>query len=594
MIKIILGLILLLMPFLLIYKFKDKRIGFFYILSFLIGFHLLIAVLTQLFHIFNYASVVGIVLITDLIILSKINFKEFLGSLKKIKIDWILVFVIIILFIQLFSIHYNYTGNVTTVFESSKEVKNMKYVYPYFSDEWSAVALIKYSIVSGQLPLKNPLWGNADFPNLELPFHSFISEIILLLGLDPLTQYSFLTIFSGILICVLIYFILRFNNLGKLASSIISLSIPYFINGANLPGIWVLIPLIMGIIFMLLSFLFMSIRDNKMVLFTGFLTLIFYPPLFVLSGISLMFYFIFLNSNKEKIRLMLLFLGLCALAVLILSIFVFLSKFSFTEFLSHIFSKIFYETFTKNAIPDFSIWKIIPIPILLFSGFGVFKLIIQKRRLWLVAPVVVGLVYWWIYSFSLWRFIIEYERVVVATSILITLLAGFGLYYLIRYLRKFDFVKKYKLLQIAQILVLVLFFSFSFSYTNRDNWQELKLYSINSEVIFNPAAPANNYLHQDDLELFSDIKQKTFLSIPWKGKVIGVATDNYPLETKSATITNSAGSFSEFMRADCSGKIEIAKQREVKIDYIYSQEFNCSGFELKDVSSEGLRLYKVV
>ena len=590
MIKTILGLILLLIPFLLIYKFKDKKIGFAYILSFLIASHLLLAVVLQAFGIFNYLIVFGINLLLDMIIIVKTDFKNLFVNFKKIKankIDWILIFVVIVLFIQLFSVHYNYTGKATSIFESYKEVKNMKYPYPYFSDEWAAVSFIKYSINSGKLPLVNPLWHNEPFPNLELPFHSFVSEIILLLNLNPLTQYTLLTIFSGLLICLLVYFILRVNKIDSLVSAIAALSIPYITNGANLPGLWTLVPLILGIISMLLGFIFMSTKKNKMVLFLGLLTLIFYPPLFVLYGTSLIVYFIFSNINKEKkIKYLGVFFWVCVFVVFILSLFAYFVWGSFKEFFSYILSKIFYETFTKGMIPDFLIFKIIPLPILFLSIFGILK--ITRKKLWLIAPIFVGLIYWILYSFVLWRFIIEYERVIVSTSILIVILSGLGLSYLIKDLQEFRFIRKYKILLIAQILILILFFVFCFFYTERDNWQTLKLHS--TYLDYSPAAPASIYLHEDDLRLFKGIQQKRFLSLPWKGTVIGVATNNYPLYTKPATLTNQIVSFSDFMDADCEEKSKIAKEYE--INYVYSKKFNCSGFREIGDSSEGLYLYE--
>lgn len=591
MIKTIIGLILLLIPFLLISRFKNKKLGFFYILSFVIGFHLVVAILTQLFHIFSYGIILGINLLVCFIILIRLNFKELIKELKEIKIDWMLIFIMIILFIQLFSVHYNYTGKITTVVKPYSDVKHMKYVYPYFSDEWYAVSFVKYSIESKSLPLANPLGYNSPFPNLELPFHSFISEIILLLDLNPITQYTILTIFSGLLICLLVYFILRFNKIDKFSSAIACLSVPYIINGANLPGIWTLIPLVMGIISMLLSFLFMSVNERKMIFFTAFLTLIFYPPLFVFYTISLVLYFIFLDiSKKEKIKLILLYSVLCVFIAVTVFIFVFLVVPSLSSAFDYVQIQLFYETFTKDAIPNFSIFKVIPIPLLALSAFGVFKAF--RKRIWLVVPIFIGLIYWILYSFVLWRFIIEYERVVFSTSILTVILSGFGLHYSINYLARINSVRKYKALEICGFLLLILFLVSSFFYTQRDNWQELKLYPLNRNEVINPASPANNYLQPDDLNLFRDIKKKSFLSIPWKGTVIGVATDNYPLVTKPGTISNYAVSFNDFVNANCEEKYKIAKDK--KIDYIYSQKFDCEGFELIGKSSEGLHLYKVL
>ena len=45
------------------------------------------------------------------------------------------------------------------------------------------------------------------------------------------------------------------------------------------------------------------------------------------------------------------------------------------------------------------------------------------------------------------------------------------------------------------------------------------------------------------------------------------------------------------MNADCKEKIKIAEEYE--IDYIYSKEFDCKGFEEVGVSEEGLHLYKI-
>ena len=105
-----------------------------------------------------------------------------------------------------------------------------------------------------------------------------------------------------------------------------------------------------------------------------------------------------------------------------------------------------------------------------------------------------------------------------------------------------------------------------------------------------PAAPANNYLHPDDLYLFKDIKQKRFIAPPWKGLVIGVATNNYPLETKSSTLTISILKFSEFFSADCKNKTKLADK--YKISYVYSGKFDCPDFKLIGNSREGLYLYR--
>ncbi len=585
MILTLLGIIILLVPFLLIYRFKDKKEGFVTILIFFLIFHLVISVLTQALGFFNYLTIIFISLVVDVFILYKINFTEFKKHFKSVKFDFVLLAVIVLAIITLYSVHNNYTGIVTSVFTPFSEVENMKYSYPYFSDEWSAVSLIQYSIYSGKLPIVNPLWHNSPFNNLELPFHSFVSEIILMLNLDPLTQYSVLHILTGLIMCVLVYFVLRANELSKLASSLSSLSLLYIVNGANLPGLWTLIPIILGTITMLSSLFFMTTKNKKMIFVSSFLTLIFYPPLFVLSFIAVLTYFITQEKGDKRKKSLLIYLGICVVSAVLLFL-ISLTVFSFPESLSYIKTKIFYPTFTRNAIPDFSIWKVIPIAVLILSILG---LLHKKKKHFILAPIFLGLVYWVIYSQVLWRLIIENERIVFATSVLVVLFSGFGVQYILDYLENNHDTKKYPIFPTLQALVLILFLILSFSYTQRDNWQELKLHPLGGGSV-SPASPANNYLIEDDLEIFEGIKEKRFLTVPWKGTVIGVSTNNYPLDTKAATISNIILSYSEFARATCEEKTELAK--EFEINYVYAFQFDCRDFKEIAISGENLHLYE--
>ncbi len=305
MIKLIIGLILLAAPFLLAALFKDKKRGFIYIFFFLIVFHTFLALSTQFFGIFYYSVILGANLLAVFLLLawSLKNKEKFQFSFQPVKIDWFIFIVAIISVLSLYQIHYNYTGKFNMVNDALyqyHDAQNMKYVYPYFSDEWYAVSLAKEAINSNSLPLKNP-FDNSFFINPEIVFHSFIAEIALFLGLDLLTQYTLLSIFINTLLILLAYLFLRFSNVSKFASAVASLSILYITSASNLPGIWNLIPFTMGIILTLIGFCFMAMGKKRFPILAAIFAVLFYPPLIIFSATGLAVYFFnYLKTNGRN------------------------------------------------------------------------------------------------------------------------------------------------------------------------------------------------------------------------------------------------------------------------------------------------------
>ena len=611
MIKTAIGLILLLSPFLLTRRFADKKIGFSYVMAFSMTFHLSVAVLTQAMQIFTYPVILSINLAVFLLVLfeSKIITKKARKSIKENllrleglrrsirRIDWVLVFVAIVLFIQFFSVHYNYSGKYSMLMiPEYQQARNMVYPYPYYSDEWYSVAFIKHSINTHSLPLVNPLDHNRPFINLEFPFHSFLSEMMLLMDMDPLTQYTQLTIFAGMLVCLLVYLLLQMNKVGRLPAAITSLSVPYIIDGANLPGLWTLIPIMLGSISMLLTFFFITANDRRMVLFMSVPTLLFYPPLFVFYAVLVLSYILSAKgiSNVERMKSLSRYIALAVLAAVVLSATYLSAGSSFSTYFPDVSSRLFYQSFISDSIPQYPIYVIIPIPILLLSALGAYS--IYKKKIWLISVLSLGVFYWILYSGVTFRIIFEYQRVVFFTSILIMIAAGFGLDRLLRYLKNRIFFQRkfngFDVLDYLQAVILISLFLLSFSYTDRDDWQQLTLLNVKAQRTFMPGAPANRILQPDDLRLFENIKNQTFLSDPWKGTVIGVATDNFPVSTKPGTISNDRKAFFTFVTSDCSVKYETAKSRG--IDYIYLPEFDCPSFKFIGSSNEGFNLYRFV
>lgn len=594
MIYLFFSLAVLAFPLLLLRFFDDKKSGFIYILFFEILFQTSLAVFTQFFGIFYF----WVIFLFNLIVVVAVAFYIWKKREKRteFKMDWVLLFVISVSFLCLYQVHYNYTGKISLATDqtiSYHNIKNMVYPYPYFSDEWDAVSMINYSINSHKLPFVNPLNNNFYF-NFAAPFYSFLSTILLMTKAEALLSYNFISIFINILIIVAGYLFLRINKISDVVAGISALSLLYIASAANLPGFWHLIPIHLGILFSLLGFCFMSLNKTKLSVASAILVLLFYPPMILFYGLALaVFLFDRINFKEKKSQKTIFYL--CAGIILsILSVY-------FLYFLSIILPdygmvkalifRLFYPSLSGNFIPQYTFYYVIPIFSLLFFAFGIYY--VFRNLNWFFSQIILGVCFWILYSFIPYRIIIDYERIVFFTSIIVVLVSAFGLKII------FDSIdkkwKEYrspvsKYIGFAFLAGFILFAPF---YTSQAQWEKLILINPANKAEVYPKAPANKYITQEDIQIFKSIKQKRFLSIPWKGLVIGVATDNYPAVAKEGMISvGSMQTVSQFLQDDCKGKTDLAKKQ--KLDYIYLYEFDCNGFEKIKQSEEGFVLYKVI
>lgn len=226
---------------------------------------------------------------------------------------------------------------------------------------------------------------------------------------------------------------------------------------------------------------------------------------------------------------------------------------------------------------------------MLFAILGLPALYKGKKAL--LAMIGASLVFWICYSFTSYSFIIEFERLVIVASILLVIIAGFGLKNVFDTLTKFEGLKNNWDLLYFQYIVLFLFVPLLFFYTNSDVWKHFTGRSQN--LIAHNLPLANRFLHPDDLRLFAGVKNERFLSSPWKGTVISVATNNIPLTIKSGTISRPTQDYpGQFKNSSCKEKLDFVRQRNIAYVYIPLLSIDCPMFQLKGKSDEGILLYK--
>jgi hypothetical protein len=574
------GIVFLIFPLFLIYLFEDKLRAFLYIFLSEIAIILFLSIFLQYFGIFTYKNIFGLNLILSLLlIIFLIKSKKFYFNFK---INWFLILSLFIIVFQIWSVYNSYDGNINTI-NGSIKVIDYSYKYPYFSDEWIGASLVDYSIKNHSLALVNPLNNNSFFANPLFPFFSITSYFFLLLNINPITNYYFITLLNSLLICLLLYFLLRINKVSVFSSIFSILCIPLITNGSNLPGIWFFLPFNFSILFLIISLISIEIKEKCLFFLSIFISLAIYPPIVVFI-LPLSLYYLILNRKElflffvQHIKKILFIFFLCLIGI-------FLSY----KYLSNynLFAYILRENL-DGGIVSYYFWYILPIISIPLIILGIISSV-KDRKYSIILTTSIGIIFWFFYFFTTKVLIIEHPRVIVITSILLMFFVGVGLDYFFKIVKVLD---RKGVMKILSIICIIIFGIISYFYPVNNTWNKLILNIKNSGgtfLDFKPAPPVNQYLIDDDLILFKDMKGKRFITIPWKGLVIGATTGNIPLESKSSTITNTFLKYSIFVNSDCNKKETLSKQ--FKIDFVYSKEFSCPGFKLIGNSREKLFLY---
>lgn len=555
----LIGVFIIIFPLTALLFFKDKITGFFYIITSVFTFHFTTVFLLQYFEIFTYKNLLTFSLLAVCSI--SVLFFKFKDKINLFKPSVYFIIVFSLIFIQLWSVHYHYSGVVQTI-NGWEQVENSSYAYPKFSDEWVAASLMEYSIESKKLPFVNPFSENVYQKNLLFPFHTIFAGFFLILNISPVTNFSILPVILGMLICFAVWGLLITLGLKKSTALIATLFVPMITQSGNLPGIWFAIPYIVGLLFLVTATAGFVIKDKYLYITSSILSLLFYPPIIIFLLPMVFVYFWIEKQGK-----ILIFISF------VLSIIIFFNPY----FLSKIL-----RPNVDGGIISLPIIHIVPIILFPFILIGLYKLY-KKDLYFLLAPVTVGLLYWILYSFYGKVIIIEYVRVVMITSVLLVILAGIGLSVI-----EDRFSKKIVNCIIVVFLVITIYYPIG------NPWKNFITTSFNKKIHIPilPTAPISRYVNSDDLKLFKNINNEVFIAPPWKGLVLASLTNNIPLETKPSAITVYRLLYKNFINKTCEEKQALINKYNIK--YIYSVYSYCDYLELVGTSSEGLNLYKYI
>ncbi len=478
---------------------------------------------------------------------------------------------VVIIVFQIWSVHYNYSGNV--IFEKgSSYVNNSQITTPMFSDEWLVASYINKINETGGLPLNNPLTKDRAYPNTLFGFYSLAAGVNALFGFDPVFEFSLLYIVFLLLFSVSFFYAIKAFISKHRQSTFIALlgvSMSFLIaNSYSFAGLWTLIPITGGLIFLcfLIAGLHTKNRGLEYISFIG--GMIVYPPLLIFTVPLLYLY-------DKKISKHYVYI----ITIVLIAIIGFLTTTGGQDIESVL--KII-KRFIWRWVPGGSEYVVAPtmaIPLLiLVASFGGIWALAHKRQTHEERAFIkffsFVILFWLLGAFFSREFVIGYPRAILVASLLLVVFACYAIDHIYQLHKgKISDILFSDLLVATMLLSSIYMFVWGLEAPRRELHSQKLIY--------------------EDLLNFQYIKESRFLSTKWKGLVVGVATKNYPLSTKESIVAVNDVGYYSFMGAGCEGKMHIAEKK--RIHYVYTdRSVECDGFrQIGFTTSEDFRLYKI-
>ncbi len=581
--------ILFLLPFILVFNFKDKKKGFLYIFTYYTLYIIISSVFLQALHTFSFRNIFILQILIDLVAVTyflkhelhfpnKDDFKKLFDKQNSLIVA---IFITSFIYLLLPNIHFKggYNDAVTYKFDEKtnalsfdRVIKNEEegkyYPYPSYSDEWVAFGKIRNIIEDKSLPFKNYLKGDAFSFEPLATYFSYLSYIYLYFNLS-LEQFFLIGKFFNFFLILSFFFLFRSIKISKFASVTASIISLFIMNTQIVTGLWMFIPFNMGALFFFVSLIAFINNFKNISLVLSSISILFYPPmLFPVIVWNL------INLNKftqdKKIKKIIYSFVLAAI--------VFFTLKAIPNFYPNIINK-FIENFirpTAYGMPEnqnlWNLYNFIFIPIILAGAFLSYK---NHRDIF---NFFVFLNLFWLYYY------INQTIIFIDLPRLIMLYCWFALIFIAISIDSFFVKYKYntdnKVYLFVTVLIILILCAGSYTQMFANNYLKKG----------QPSPILNTYYKQADIDVFKDFKDKNFLADEWKSLIIASVVGNIPMNSKGSYINTKVVSFTKFMNSSCDEKNKLSNQ--FKIDLIYGPRFSCANFVLIKKGSDDNLLYK--
>lgn len=465
------------------------------------------------------------------------------------------------------SVHTSYPEDVRFIREPMKALHlNSSYPYPLHGDEWAHLAKARYTIETGTLANVNPYHsGLARLVNFESGFDTFLSGFVSFGAVTAKSYYLLPPLFSALAALVVFSFAFKITK-NVFASFFSALFFGSIGSNINLLGFWFFLPVTLGITLLLGYFLFERHQIGFRILTFSALAIVY--PLFCPLILACEAYARRKDRAAVSVIAAIFVLGFMAVYVIAgwdTLISYLISKKGWTENFEFVYNPFSYFGYLSSALA------------IIGAAF------LLKRKEIFTTRIIVAYSSLNVLLFSILGFtiIIPYQRSFLLLMVMMSVMAGFGLYVLMHNLNKYfaKLRKKWKYAAITVVFLAVFAFAYH-DYYSIPNEQFIPILFIDNEQY--------NALSRLDEKVSSN---EVVMNPP------GVSFAVYPVAgARTVALAGSNLGFGDhldlvkFYQQDCKSKLSYIEK--FNVSYVLSYDkLNCNF--LDQVSTDGFWTYKV-